>query len=193
MQYTKNFLISKGKLSKDPKDFRDLLKSLWFNMYSRAGGKISSSGFEHIFLAELKKNEVSGLHNWVYFDHAEMSKLVDYLGYMKKIDLGEVTFINKLIDRYAFRHSDMTYVSFCVLQKGSILKFHFKLSGVDKPVDSMFIGTSPELEMALYTTCYMFRANRICPLRLNGNNFIVRTYSMRYRGKNMIGSAFPEI
>lgn len=68
-------------------------------MYSRAGGKISSSGFEHIFLAELKKNEVSGLHNWVYFDHAEMTKLVDYLGYMKKIDLGEVTFINKLIDR----------------------------------------------------------------------------------------------
>ncbi|GLV40220.1 uncharacterized protein CBL_03632 [Carabus blaptoides fortunei] len=166
MQYTKNFLISKGKLSKDPKDFKDLLKSLWFNMYSRAGGKISSSGFEHIFLAELKKNEVSGLHNWIYFDQAEITQLADYLGYMKKIDLGE---------------------------KGSILKFHFKLNGVDKPVDSMFIGTSPELEMALYTTCYMFRANRICPLKLNGNHFIVRTYSIRYRGKNMIGSAFPEI
>lgn len=90
MQFTKNFLIAKGRISKDPKDFKDLLKVLWFNMYSRGGGRIGSSGFEHIFLAELKKNEVSGLHNWVYFDQAEISKIVDYLGYMKKIDLGEV-------------------------------------------------------------------------------------------------------
>lgn len=64
---------------------------------------------------------------------------------------------------------------------------------VDKPVGGMFVGTSPEFEIALYSTCFILRADKICPVKLNGNKFIIRTYTYRYRGKNMIGSAFPEI
>lgn len=73
------------------------------------------------------------------------------------------------------------------------MKHHFVFNGIDKPVGSMFIGTSPEFEMALYTTCFMLRADKICPLKLNGSRFIIRTFSYRYKRKNMIGSAFPEI
>ncbi|XP_060530388.1 endoribonuclease CG2145-like isoform X2 [Cylas formicarius] len=166
MQFARSFLIQKGKIGKDPREFKDLLRLIWFNMYSRGGGRIGSSGFEHVFLAELKNNMVSGLHNWLYFSEEEKENRANYLGYMKKIDLGN---------------------------KGSILKYHFTFHGVDKPVGSMFIGTSPELEMALYSTCFLLRADKICPLKMNGNRFIIRTYSYRYRGKNMIGSAFPEI
>lgn len=79
-----------GLIGKDPKEFKDLLRQLWFYMYSRGGGKIGSSGFEHIFLAEIKNNQVSGLHNWVYFNEEESQGRANYLGYMKKIDLGEV-------------------------------------------------------------------------------------------------------
>ncbi|CAH1993416.1 unnamed protein product [Acanthoscelides obtectus] len=166
MQHTRNFLIKKGKLGKDPKEFKDLMRLIWFNMYSRQNGRIGSSGFEHIFLAELKNNQVSGLHNWLYFHEEEKKNNANYLGYMKKIDLGN---------------------------KGSVLKCHFVFHNVDKPVGSMFIGTSPELEMALYTTCFVLRADKICPLKMNGNRFVIRTYTYRYRGKNMIGSAFPDI
>ncbi|XP_018579291.1 poly(U)-specific endoribonuclease homolog isoform X2 [Anoplophora glabripennis] len=166
MQHTRNFLIKKGKLGKDPKEFKDLLRAIWFGMYSRGQGRIGSSGFEHVFLAELKNSQVSGLHNWVYFNEEEKNKRANYLGYMKKIDLGN---------------------------KGSILKYHFTFHDVDKPVGSMFIGTSPELEIALYSTCYILRADKICPLKMNGNRFIIRTFTYRYRGRNMIGSAFPEI
>ncbi|XP_057660823.1 endoribonuclease CG2145-like isoform X1 [Diorhabda carinulata] len=166
MQYTRNFLIGKGKIGRDPKEFKDLLRRIWFNMYSRGGGKIGSSGFEHVFLTELKNNQVSGLHNWIYFNEEEQKNNANYLGYMKKIDLSG---------------------------KGAILKFHFTFQGVDKPVGSMFIGTSPELEIALYSTCFILRPDKICPLKMNGNRFIIRTYTYRYRGKNMIGSAFPEI
>lgn len=84
------FLILAGLIGKDPKEFKDLLRQLWFYMYSRGGGKIGSSGFEHIFLAEIKNNQVSGLHNWVYFNEEESQGRANYLGYMKKIDLGEV-------------------------------------------------------------------------------------------------------
>lgn len=90
MQHTRNFLIQKGKIGKDPKEFRDLLKQIWFNMYSRGGGKIGSSGFEHVFLVEIKNGTLSGLHNWLYFNMQELANKANYLGYMKKIDLNNV-------------------------------------------------------------------------------------------------------
>ena len=80
-----------GKISKDPNDFKQKLKEIWFNTYSRGGGRIGSSGFEHVFLAEIKKNAVSGLHNWLYFNDAEVKGTANYLGYMHKIDLGNVS------------------------------------------------------------------------------------------------------
>lgn len=166
IQFARSFLIQKGKLGKDPKEFKDLLRQIWFNMYSRGQGRIGSSGFEHVFVAEVKNNQVSGLHNWLYFNEEENQNRANYLGYMKKLDLGE---------------------------KGAILKYHFTFHDIDKPVGSMFIGTSPELEIALYSVCFLLRADKICPLKMNGNKFIIRTYTYRYRSKNMIGSAFPEI
>lgn len=79
-----------GKIGKDPKEFKDLLRTIWFNMYSRGGGKIGSSAMEHIFLAEIKDGRVSGLHNWLYFFDEEKKRSANYLGYMKKLDLGNV-------------------------------------------------------------------------------------------------------
>lgn len=67
------------------------------------------------------------------------------------------------------------------------------MKGIDKPVDTMFVGTSPELEMALYSLCFLTRADRSCPLSLGGKDFNLRTHTFRYRSKDMIGSAFPEI
>ncbi|XP_017774899.1 PREDICTED: poly(U)-specific endoribonuclease homolog [Nicrophorus vespilloides] len=165
MQHTRNFLIKKGKLSRDPKQFKDLLKQYWFNMYSRGGGRIGSSGFEHVFLAEIKNDAVSGLHNWIFFNQEEKKNKANYLGYMKKIEF----------------------------DKGALLKYHFKFHNIDKPVGTLFIGSSPELEIALYSTCFILRPDDACPVRAAGNNYAIRTHSYRYRGKNMIGSAYLEI
>lgn len=62
-------------------------------MYSRGGGKIGSSGFEHVYLAEIKNDAISGLHNWLYFNDEEKKNTANYLGYMKKLDF-DVTLIN---------------------------------------------------------------------------------------------------
>lgn len=69
----------------------------------------------------------------------------------------------------------------------------FSFRNIEKPTNSLFIGTSPELEMALYTVCFEVRPDADCPLAYGGNRFNIVTHTFRYRGKNLIGSAYPEI
>lgn len=73
------------------------------------------------------------------------------------------------------------------------MKVRFTHNGLNKPVNTLFVGTSPELELALYTVCFKLRPDRTCPVSLGNNKFGVVTYSWRYRGKSLIGSAYPEI
>uniref|UniRef100_A0A1A9ZEJ9 EndoU domain-containing protein n=1 Tax=Glossina pallidipes TaxID=7398 RepID=A0A1A9ZEJ9_GLOPL len=160
------FLQNKGLVSPDPKTHRDLVKELWFTQYSRGNGKIGSSGFEHVFVNEVKNGTIIGLHNWVYFYDEEKGGRLDYKGYLNQLDLGT---------------------------KAKVMKVRFTHNGLNKPVNTLFIGTSPELELALYTLCFQLRPDRTCPVSLGGSNFGIVTYSWRYRGKNLIGSAYPEI
>lgn len=73
----------------------DLLKSIWFDMYPRTrGGNIGSSGFEHVFLNELKRGSPIGLHNWIYYYYKEnrtgFEHDIDYKGYMNNLHMGNV-------------------------------------------------------------------------------------------------------
>ncbi|XP_043480501.1 poly(U)-specific endoribonuclease homolog isoform X2 [Leptopilina heterotoma] len=167
MSFAMRFLSNKGFLKQDYYAYKDLLRTMWFNLYSRGDGKIGSTGFEHVFMTELKLGtEVSGLHNWIYFNAEELKKRADYLGYLKKIDLGD---------------------------KAAVLKVHSKFNNIDKPVTTMFIGTSPELEMSLYTVCFLVRPDGSCPVSLGGTKFNIITHKFRYRGKDHVGSAYPDI
>uniref|UniRef100_S4P3D5 Poly(U)-specific endoribonuclease-like protein n=1 Tax=Pararge aegeria TaxID=116150 RepID=S4P3D5_9NEOP len=166
IRHLMNFLKDKGYVTPDPKQQRDFLKQIWFGLYSRGKGKISSSGFEHIFVSELKNGEVSGLHNWLYFSKEEVANRINYLGYLKYVEFND---------------------------KGAVLKMHFNQQGVDKPVDTMFVGTSPELEIAIYTLCYVTRVGNDCKLKLGNKDLDIVTHNFRYRSKNYIGSAYPQI
>lgn len=70
----------------------NLLRDVFFTIYSRGGGRMSSCGFEHVFMSELKNNEVSGLHSWIYFNEQENGnpRNLDYKGYLKTLNLGNV-------------------------------------------------------------------------------------------------------
>lgn len=166
IRHLMTFLKNKGYVTPDPRQQRDFLKQIWFSLYSRGRGKISSSGFEHVFVSELKNGGVSGLHNWIYFSREELANRVNYLGYLKYELLND---------------------------KGAVMKIHFNQQGVDKPVNSLFVGTSPELEMALYTLCFVTRVDNDCKLKLANKDVNIITYNFRYRSKNLIGSAYPQI
>lgn len=38
---------------------------MWFTAYSRTAGVLDSSGFEHVFLGEIRNRDVLGMHNWM--------------------------------------------------------------------------------------------------------------------------------
>ncbi|XP_050573116.1 endoribonuclease CG2145-like isoform X2 [Bombus affinis] len=170
MSYAMRFLADKGQIRKDYYEYKDTLRKIWFNLFSRGQGKIGSSGFEHVFMAELKSvpsgTEVVGLHNWIFYSKEESSGKANYAGYLNKIDLGD---------------------------KASIVKIRTKYNGYDKPVTALFVGTSPELEMALYTVCFYARPEGNCPVSLGGTKFNIVTYKFKYRGNDLVGTAYPDI
>ncbi|XP_046832500.1 endoribonuclease CG2145-like [Vespa crabro] len=166
LQSAMKFLASKGYIPDDPYEFKDTLKRIWFSQFKRIDGDASSSGFETVYLAEQFDSDIIGLHNWIYYAKQEAEKKIDYLGYIKELTFGD---------------------------KAAIVKVRSKLNGFVQPVTTLFVGTSPELEMALYTVCFFARPNTACPLSFGGTDFIIIANRVNYFGKDILVSAFPEI
>ncbi|XP_068226631.1 uridylate-specific endoribonuclease-like [Palaemon carinicauda] len=146
---------------------REKIKEIWFDFYSRGStGAAGSSGFEHSFVGEIKNGKVSGFHNWVHFYHEEQDGDMNYEGWSNYVDLGD---------------------------KGEVLENHFEWLGYPKPLGGMFVGTSPELELAVYTVCFLARPDSLCPVQMNGVQFKVQTWTLNYGGKVLVGSAYPDI
>jgi len=164
MQEAIRFLKAKNLLTKSQADFTRLLKELWFALYSRGNRILGSSGFEHVFLGEKKQGQVQGFHNWVYFYHLEKQNKVNYLGHWEAEDLGG---------------------------KGTGLTFTFKWGSEQKPHASMLVGTSPSLELALYTVCVLARGDQPCHVRLGGKLVTITTHVFnRPGGVRHVASSF---
>jgi poly(U)-specific endoribonuclease len=67
IQLLHQWLIGQGLASSSVSEFKNELFQYWFMKYTRGGGPLGSSGFEHVFVGEIKNNAVSGSHNWVNF------------------------------------------------------------------------------------------------------------------------------
>uniref|UniRef100_A0A0N5B918 Endoribonuclease n=1 Tax=Strongyloides papillosus TaxID=174720 RepID=A0A0N5B918_STREA len=142
------------------------LKQLWFGTYSRAKGVPDSSGFEHVFIGEIKNGEISGLHNWYRFHYLEsrgQQENFDYKGFIIK------------------RFKTMASVKYS-------WKGYFKKGG------SFFIATSPEYDFFVYTLCFLFRrGSGGCNIEVNGCPASITAYDLHQNNKVYIGSLFPSI
>jgi hypothetical protein len=87
------FLEEKKLLGNESSAHYDLLKTLWFDFYPRnKKTNASSSGFEHVFMTEFKKNKIIGTHNWIYFAHLEKTGELNYKGWLGHTELDHVSF-----------------------------------------------------------------------------------------------------
>lgn len=77
--------------------------------------------------------------------------------------------------------------------QGEIINDHFEWLGEPKNTGSMMVGTSPELDMAMFTVCFLARPDSKCPTQMNGQQFQVQTHPSDYDGHVLVGSAYPVI
>ncbi|XP_063283776.1 uridylate-specific endoribonuclease D-like isoform X2 [Pelobates fuscus] len=164
-----SFLISKGYYTSEA-SFKSDLKEMWFGLYTRTKGPLDSSGFEHAFHGEIHNGKISGFHNWVQLYLQEKSGQLNYLSY--SVD-GPWT----------------TYPDVYGLQ--------IRWSSYLKTLSSMFIGSSPEFELAIYTLCYVTRPDALCTVSLGGKTLQLQTYtwanSTYGSGKRYVASSYPVV
>lgn len=56
----------------------------------------------------------------------------------------------------------------------------------------MFIGTTPELEMALYSLCVVMDKST-CGVSLGGKRFTIKTFAFNRGETQMVASSYPAI
>jgi poly(U)-specific endoribonuclease len=81
MQYCHNYLVAHNKAPQAKDAFIRLLSELWFGLYRREAAN-DSSGFEHVFLGEIKDGAVTGMHNWIQLFLEEKRNNFNYLGFI---------------------------------------------------------------------------------------------------------------
>ena len=134
---------------------------------SRGGRPQVSEKVKKVYFDQLCKREyLAGFHNWLFFLMEERKGDVDYHGFSKKLSFGH--------------------------GKGGIMKTVFEWEGHIKPVSSIFMGLSPELELALYTLCVLLKPDDDCTVSLGGKTIDIQTYTFKHGGKKFLSSAFPQ-
>ncbi|CAH8645806.1 unnamed protein product [Dicrocoelium dendriticum] len=149
MKQTFAFLRNKGLNVRTEEDFKQMLKSIWFTLYSRKRVN-DSSAFEHVFVGEKRGREISGLHNWIRFAQMEKAGMLDYRGFFTT-NCGNPPLL--------------VTISF-VTHDGAV-----------KSKGSLLIGTSPEFEFALYTTVFTGGRSTVT-VKLDSCRITVRCYSL---------------
>jgi poly(U)-specific endoribonuclease len=175
MQYCHQYCLATGKTTAaDPEGFIALLNQLWFELYSRQGGKLDSSGFEHVFVGEIKNNEVTGMHNWIRIYMEEKKHALDYRGYIKP--------------RYRGLPVDSPD------DQQQLVTMQFSWRNVLKKVSTSLIGSSPEFEIALYTMIFLTQPEGKTPVQLGPYQAVVTVYKWENRRnhKSYVASAFLE-
>ncbi|KAM8977550.1 uridylate-specific endoribonuclease D-like [Pelodytes ibericus] len=162
-----NFFVSKGYYT-SASSFKADLQEMWFGLYTRTKGPLDSSGFEHVFHGEIHGGKISGFHNWAQFYQQEKAGQVNYLSYSVN---GPWT----------------TYPDVFGLQ--------YKWNTYSKSLGSLFIGSSPEFDIAVFTLCYVTRPDSLCTVSLGGLSLKIQTYtwanSSYGNGKRYVASSYP--
>ncbi|GAB6024495.1 hypothetical protein CHUAL_009649 [Chamberlinius hualienensis] len=163
MAVVQAFLASKGVVPKDIKGFKTQLNAVWFGFYKR-NGALSSSGAEHVLIGEVSGDTVKGLHSWVRYCTEEKGGNITFLEMKNNTFLGNSVYLSAI---------------------------SFKWDGALKSLDSMFFGTSPAFDLAVFTLCFYARPNTNCTIKLNDALVPIRTRIMNYNDNVYVETAYP--
>ncbi|XP_056418582.1 uridylate-specific endoribonuclease C-like isoform X1 [Hyla sarda] len=120
--------------------------------------------------SEIHGGKISGFHSWVQFYLLEKKGELNYLSYS----------------------ADGPWTGY-----PDVYGFQFKWGTYLKSLGSMFLGTSPEFDMGVYTLCYITRPDSLCTLNMGGKTLKIQTYtwanSSYGNGKRYVASSYPVV
>eukprot|EP00918_Siedleckia_nematoides_P018899 GHVU01040356.1.p1 GENE.GHVU01040356.1~~GHVU01040356.1.p1 ORF type:complete len:271 (+),score=19.14 GHVU01040356.1:60-872(+) len=160
MSKAHEFLVTHGQVGSGASEWRQLLKDTWFKPYSRSQGAALDS---------------------CGFEHV-------FLG---EIRSSGVTGFHNWVQFY--REEANGFINWGGSQgtcPNNLEKFGMTWSGYTKSVSSMWIRTSPEFEMAIYTICFHTRSGS-CATSINGSAQTITTYDMSGISPRTVGTAYP--
>ena len=73
-----------------------------------------------------------------------------------------------------------------------MLSVQFSWNGQPKDISSMFIGTSPEFELALYSLCFLAGQEENI-IQVGDYEVKIKAYRIKSKYGDKVGSAFPEV
>ncbi|XP_029653889.2 poly(U)-specific endoribonuclease-C, partial [Octopus sinensis] len=164
MKEAHKFLVEHGKAPEDEIEFKTKILRLWFKLVRRTKGDRDqdSSSFEHVFVGETKQEGMIGLHNWMQYYLQEKASNIDYQGYKKRC-----TVLDDEVDR--------------------IICTKFLWRGrTGKAACSMFLGSSPEFDIAVFTTCFLMGKIGHCDYQIGEYEVEVVVYPFG----SVIGTAY---
>ncbi|XP_005099015.1 poly(U)-specific endoribonuclease-A [Aplysia californica] len=128
MKEAHQFLVSKEVAPEDEEEFKKMLHDIWFRLFKRKGGRGNNScSFEHVFVGEGRGDDMIGLHNWIQFYLQEKAGNIDYHGFFRRETVRDDEILR-------------------------LMAVQFTWKGImGKPMCSVFVGSSPEFEIAAYT------------------------------------------
>jgi len=161
------YLRKRGLLPYTPnlEDFRTKLEQIWFR----------SGGFQHTFVGDKKdhSNYYSGFHNWVQFALEQNHGRIQDIDYQEQVP---------------FRSN--TEPPF---MKTIFFKWNTKSKSYGS-TNSMFVGTSPAFEIALYTVCFIEHPGQPCKCHIGRSTVTVETRNAAELNGHAdhISTAFPK-
>ncbi|KAK3799568.1 hypothetical protein RRG08_009394 [Elysia crispata] len=147
LQILYSYLSCKGKVQ-DVSDFRELLRSYWFDLYPRNGKSyvLDSSGLEHMVGEFESSISVNGMHNWLSFYEKEKKEKINYYGHT------------------------------CSVQPHTACPA-FEWQQRIKRKASFFLRSSPAYDIAIYSLCFTLFRNENCPVQIDGESVTVKTHA----------------
>ncbi|XP_055327992.1 uridylate-specific endoribonuclease-like [Paramacrobiotus metropolitanus] len=154
MQKAFEYLSKKNLVPATKDKFKDFLRMIWFTIYRRRG-QPDTSGFEHTFVGEINGTSPSD----------SVEGFHNWVMFTREETAGRAKY-----GRWKGQADPDLY------------GMQFTWNGHTKIKSTIAIGESPEMSIAVLTTCFVVAPNGECSLRMGGAPVKVLTYKWDVRG-----------
>ncbi|XP_069106452.1 uridylate-specific endoribonuclease-like [Argopecten irradians] len=88
------------------------------------------------------------------------------------------------------KRGHVNYLGYIYTKQPRKLGVHFTWFDKTKPLTTLLVGTSPEFDLAVLTTCFLVRKNSNCNFNMDGHQITVKSYDVTYEHGDQVATAY---